>query len=271
MIFTQERHHSALIITLSAFVMAQATSKAHAAESVENDRLTARQIMWQVNERDTGDDYKSVLQLKHTNKRGKEKIMELASTGRSIEDGQQTLLKFMSPSFMKNSGVLLHGRDTQQDRQWLFLSKASRKEPRRISNGEKGKPLFGTDIYYIDIEKKDTKDFDYSYVDYNEETYTAVIKAIPKNHNYPYSATISWVDTRNWIENKVEFFREDEHIKTLNVNKTEEINHIWTVMNSTVENHKKGSKTDLLVKEIHYNQGLSGADFSFKSLTARQF
>lgn len=234
--------------------------------------VDVEKLMDQVNNRYIGDDYSGVLTLQYASKSGSKKEMVLRNYSRKQPSGRQTLLKFSKPSFMAGSGVLLHSFDDEENLQWLFLSRTSRKEPRKIAGSEKGEPLFGTDISYIDIESKKTQDFTYERITPPEaeaETPYMVIQAIPHANDYPYSKTLSWVDPATSIEMKVEYFKNNELSKTLTVVETKQIDGIWTVTKAEIDNKARGSHTTVLLDQLHYNTGLGEGQFNFRALTSR--
>ena len=265
-------------VLIFAFTSSAFASNEAAAESVTENLVVsdsaknALEIMDKVNNRYVGDDAKSLLTLDYMSGSGRSKSMTLHLRSREIEAGSQTLLKFKEPAFMKGSGILIHSYDEKDNLQWLYLSKASKKEPRKIASSDKGKPLFGTDFYYVDIEPKATLDFTYQWL--KEESLNDrmmyVIQAVPVKEDYPYDKTISWVDPETHIEMKIDYYQDNQHIKTLTVAKTEKIEGIWTVTEAVMNNHNKSSKTAMKVSDMDYNVGLKKKVFSFKSLTAKE-
>lgn len=233
--------------------------------------MDATAIMDQVNNRYVGDDAVSKLDLAYKPKKGAEKSMQM--TVYALEKGEEskTLLKFISPSFMRDSGLLVHSFDDKENLQWIFLSRAAKREPRKITSAEKGKPLFGTDIYYVDIEKKSTPEFSYQFIENSQidDRKVAIIEARPKTASYPYDMTRSWVDVDRKIELKIDYSRSGKIIKTLQVENVELIEDIWTVTRAVVTSHEEGSVTVMKVSDLDYNSGLSDEQFGFKALTQR--
>ncbi len=229
--------------------------------------------MQQVNNRYVGDDAYSQVTFNYKSSSGRKKKMVFNMWNLETEEGNKTLLKYQEPSFMKGSGILIHGFDHEANLQWLYLSRAAKKEPRKIPDSDKGNSLFGTDFFYVDIEKKSSKDFTYSYL--GEETLNdkpfKKIQSIAKNQNYPYERTISWVDESSNIEMKIEFYQDGELNKTLNVNNLETISGIKTATKVTIDNHKRKTMTTMSLSHVKYNQALTSNAFNFKALTKKEF
>lgn len=233
----------------------------------------AQVLMDKVNNRYVGDDALSEVTLEYTSKSGSSKQYQLRIWNIEENAGNKTLLKYTAPNFMRGSGVLVHSQDKQETLQWLYLSQAAKKEARKIAGSERGRPLFGTDIFYVDIESKATEDFAYQHLRDEEfdGTAAAVIQAIPHKPDYPYARTISWVDPERLLELKVEYYQDGKLLKTLIAEQIEQIEGVWTVTRSTVVNAKQGSSTLMKVDKINYNLGLQVEQFSFKALTAKEF
>jgi len=229
-------------------------------------------LMERVNNRYVGDDAYSQVKFDYKSSSGRKKEMLFSMWNLETEEGNKTLLKYKEPSFMKNSGILIHGFDNRTNLQWLYLSRASKREPRKIPNSDKGNSLFGTDFFYVDIEKKSTSDFTYSYLGeeiLNNEPLKK-IQSIAKNKEYPYERTISWVDEKLNMEMKIEFYQQGKLSKTLRVNKIETISGIKTATKVTVDNHKRKTMTTMSLSNVKYNQALTSNSFNFKALTAKE-
>lgn len=242
-----------ILMTLSIFASFQAGAN------------NAYEIMEKVNNRDVGDDYTGNMYLKQITKSGREKVYFLETKSLKENNGRKSLLKFKKPNFMKGSGVLLHNNNSDENLQWLYLSKASRSQPRRIASSEKGQPLFGTDIAYIDIEEKKTEDYTYRLISTDDQN-RLIIESVPKVNNYPYSKTISWVNPNTFIEEKIEYYKEDKLIKHFQTLEIKEIDGILTVVNAVVENLETNSKTSLALSELTYNSGLKQSNFTLNAL-----
>ncbi len=229
-------------------------------------------IMDKVINRYVGDDAISEVSLGYQSKSGAKKDYELVILNKEEDKGNKTLLKYAKPNFMRGSGVMVHGEDQGETLQWLYLSQAAKREPRKISGSEKGKPLFGTDIYYVDIEAKNTADFSYEYIgreSLNGQS-VEVVKSIAKKADYPYEYTISWVDTERYLELKVEYYKDNKLIKTLQANESKQVENIWTITQFTVADKTRGSSTVMKINNIDYNVGLKSDQFSFKALTSKE-
>ncbi len=231
---------------------------------------SAQEMMSRVNDRYLGEDYAGKLTLTQTAKSGSKKIYVLKTTSLKDKQGRKTLLKFIEPNFMRDSGVLLHSNDNDENLQWLFLSKASRSQARRIGSSEKGQPLFGTDIAYIDIEDKKTANYRYQILESISTDKLVAIEAIPASRDYPYSKTISWVNPKTHIEEKIEYYQDGVLVKRFQAKAIETIDGINTVTRALVTQLRTGSTTEIKLVDLGYNKGLSQNNFTLNALTRKR-
>lgn len=223
-------------------------------------------VMDRVNTRYMGEDYEGTLQLKQTAKTGRQKTYLLTTKSLKEQGSRKNILKFIKPGFMRHSGVLLHNDPVNDNLQWLYLSKASRSQARRISSSEKGQPLFGTDVAYIDIEEKKTEDFQYQLIDADAQG-LMVVAATPKEKDYPYSKTVSWVNTDTLIEEKIEYYQDNKLVKRYQAHTIDTIDNIPTVVLAEVISLTTDSRTEMRLQDLRYNVGLGDKHFTLNALT----
>lgn len=228
----------------------------------------AETIMRAVHDRYTGEDSVSEMRLDYTPPSGSERNIELKVWRKEFGEESKKLMRYIAPKFMSGTGLLIHSFPDSEDRQWLYLSRSERDRPRRIPSSQKDQRLFGTDFFYIDVEDKATRDFEYSLVeqDQGEHNYT-VIESVPKRKDYPYDRTLSRVDTDRNLEMHVRFYRDGALQKTLEVREVKKIDGIWTPTRVHMDNHDAGSSTLMSVESIDYNTGVQDDRFTFSALT----
>lgn len=158
---------------------------------------------------------------------------ELESTGRSgssrklqgklyamEEQGLlRIMLRVLNPPDVAGSAYLLReAKDEQQDHIYLFLPALNR--VRRLSGGEAGQSLFGTDFSYSDF-----KQMQVGYANGDsmleapaevEQRPVHVLVQKPKDAKIsPYSLTRSWVDQKTCVILKADFYMGDQLRKQL--------------------------------------------------------
>lgn len=249
-------------------MLAVAIGLTYVSSVVAANSMTAEDVMTHVFDRDMGRDSVSEVVIESVNRSGKKKQMRFDVWNKSYPNGSKSLMKYKKPNYMRDTGLLMHSDKQSKDLQWLYLSHSSKREPRKIGEGEKGDRMFGTDIYFIDMEEKDVRNYRFSLKGKAEikGRPSYIIEAIAKDPDYPYSKTISWVDMQRFIELKIDFYQEERLIKTLDVENVELLEDIWTVKVLSVSSNEKGSYTRMTIDKIDYNVGIDERRFSFAAL-----
>ena len=157
--------------------------------------------------------------------------------------------------------------ENKEDDQWIYLPALGK--VKRISSDSKSDYFMGSDFTYDDLGERNLEDDNHKLLRTDtldgEEVY--VVESIPKDEDYMYSKTITWVSKDKWIGLKKEFYDKDEdHLKTLKVNEYQEIDGIITVTESEMHNIQKDHRTQLKLDEVKYNSGIDENIFSERQM-----
>lgn len=191
----------------------------------------------------------------------------LTSIEKRYEDGQyetKSLLRFSQPKEINGTGFLTWDKiGPNPDDQWLYLP--ALKKVRRIRTKEKGRSFMGTDFSYEDLSGRDLNADKYELV--GEEiihgTDCYKIKASPKEKGTQYSARIVWVDKKNSLMKRVEFFnKKGTRFKILDIPDHVKNGEYWTATKMIMENLKNAHRTELEVIKVDYDQGLKDNIFT---------
>lgn len=202
-------------------------------------------------------------------KSGKEKKRLLKIWGEKKGDDSKSLIKFMKPRRMKNTGFLTV---TEKDKtqQWLFLPNVSKKS-RRIAEGDKGGSFLGSQFFYIDLEPTKTEDYTHKTLKTEKidgVDYT-VIESIPIDKDHVYSKAVVWVDVKNLIQKKAELYQKSKLLKIIEAVKIEKIQGFDTVMLTRVRNLKNKKASEMRLKSVKYDTAIKSSQFSLNSLTKK--
>jgi len=237
----------------SGFVL---TKKAYA--------LTGREIMEKVNARDTGDRTISEMEMILINKKGKKRVRKLKTYG--LEKGQDSLslMFFLSPADVRNTGFLTFDYDEsgKDDDQWLFLP--ALRKTKRIAAGDKSGRFMGSDLNYSDLTSPDLDLYKYTLMKETEVKGHKVwqIKSVPKTKaeakKSGYSKSVVFIRQDNLVMIRaVRWVYKKKRNKYLDVRKLEKIDGIWvsTELHVTTKSGKKTlHKTILKQNNIRFNQ-----------------
>jgi len=239
--------------------------------------LNGREIMEKVNARDTGDRSISEMEMILIDKKGKKRVRKLKTY--SLEQGKhsKSLMFFISPADVKNTGFLTYDYDEsgKDDDQWLFLP--ALKKTKRIAASNKSGSFMGSDLNYSDMTSPDLDLYDYTLMKETEVNGQKVwqIKSVPKTkaeaEKSGYSKSVVFIRQDNYVMIRgVRWVHKKKRNKYLDVRKLEKIDGIWvsTELHVTTKSGKKTlHKTILKQKNVHFNQDEVNEDlFSIRRL-----
>ena len=239
--------------------------------------LNGREIMEKVNARDTGDRSITEMEMILIDKKGNKRVRKLKTFG--LEKGKKSLslMFFLSPADVRNTGFLTFDYDEsgKDDDQWLFLP--ALRKTKRIAAGDKSSSFMGSDLNYSDMTSPDLDLYDYTLMKETEVKGQKVwqIKAVPKTKaeakNSGYSKSVVFIRQDNYVMIRgVRWVHKKKRNKYLDVRKLDKIDGIWvsTEMHVTTKSGKKIlHKTIMKQKNIHFNQDEVNEDlFSIRRL-----
>ena len=232
--------------------------------------LTGREIMEKVNARDEGDRSKGEMEMILIDKKGKKRIRKLKTFGGKKDKDTLSLMFFLSPADVKNTGFLTYdyNESGKDDDQWLYLP--ALRKTKRIAAGDKSGSFMGSDLNYSDMTTPDLDLYDYTLMKETEVRGNKVwqIKAVPKNKDEAeksgYSKSVIFIRQDNYVMIRaVRWVHKKRRNKYLDVKKLEKIDGIWvsTEMHVTTKTGKKTlHKTVLKQNNIRFNQDDVNAD-----------
>jgi len=239
--------------------------------------LTGREIMEKVNARDTGDRSITEMEMILIDKKGKKRVRKLKTFGLEKGKDSLSLMFFLSPADVRNTGFLTYDYDEsgKDDDQWLFLP--ALRKTKRIAAGDKSGSFMGSDLNYSDMTSPDLNLYEYTLMKETEVKGQKVwqIKSVPKTkaeaEKSGYSKSVVFIRQDNYVMIRgVRWVYKKKRNKYLDVRKLEEIDGIWvsTELHVTTKSGKKTlHKTILKQKNVHFNQDEVNEDlFSIRRL-----
>ena len=226
--------------------------------------LSGREIMEKVNARDEGDRSTGEMEMILIDKKGKKRVRKLKTFGRKKDKDTLSLMFFLSPADVKNTGFLTYdyNESGKDDDQWLYLP--ALRKTKRIASGDKSGSFMGSDLNYSDMTTPDLDLYDYTLMKETEVREKKVwqIKAVPKSKDEAkksgYSKSVIFIRQDNYVMIRaVRWVYKKRRNKYLDVKKLEKIDGIWvsTEMHVTTKTGKKTlHKTILKQKNIRFNQ-----------------
>lgn len=239
--------------------------------------LNGREIMEKVNARDTGDRSITEMEMILIDKKGNKRVRKLKTFGLEKGKDSLSLMFFLSPADVRNTGFLTFDYDEsgKDDDQWLFLP--ALRKTKRIAAGDKSGSFMGSDLNYSDMTSPDLNLYEYTLMKETEFKGQKVwqIKAVPKTkaeaEKSGYSKSVVFIRQDNYVMIRgVRWVHKKKRNKYLDVRKLEKIDGIWvsTELHVTTKSGKKTlHKTILKQKNVHFNQDEVNEDlFSIRRL-----
>ena len=210
--------------------------------------LTGREIMDRVNDRETGDRSTSEMEMILIDKKGRKRVRNIQSFGMEKGDDSLSLMFFLSPADVKNTGFLTFDYDAsgKDDDQWLYLP--ALRKTKRIASGDKSGSFMGSDFNYSDMTSPDLDEYEYTLMKETEVRGKPVwqIKSVPKSkaeiEESGYTQSVLFVRQDNYVVVRgVRWVHKKKRLKYMDVKKLEQIEGVWvaTEMQMTTKSGKK--------------------------------
>lgn len=229
------------------------------------EELTGKKIIENVYYRPTGDDATSDLTMILINSRDAVRVREIEQFSKDYGKVEKSIMFFLSPADVRNTSFMNWSYDEEgrDDDQWIYLPEL--KKIKRISSDSKSDYFMGSDFTYDDLGDRHPSEDTHKLL--REETISGedcyIVESIPKEEEYMYSKTVTWVSKDKWIGLKKEFYDEDgDHLKNLTVEKYNKIDGFWVILHSEMHNIQKDHKTIMKLKNVELNTGIDDGMFT---------
>jgi hypothetical protein len=239
---------------------------------------SGREIMERVDRRDDGDNEIRDMEMTLIDKRGRQRLRILRAFRRDQGADTQTIMFFLSPADVKETGLLIYDYDDsdKDDDQWLYLP--GLKKTKRIASTDKSGSFMGSDFTYADMTDRDLDDYDYRLMKEADVNGTKVwqIEAVPRTRKEidetGYTKSVLFVRQDNDVTiRSVHWLKKKNRLKYYDVKELSRIDGIWvpTEMHMTTKRGKSTvHKTVLKARNLRFNQELDPSQFSVRKLEA---
>jgi len=247
------------------------------ASRVEAREYTADDIARQVAARPEGLATQRTIDIVLTNKRGRSKARCALVIKEKRNDVRYTRFTYTEPKAIRNTAFLSH--DSQDlsttDGRWFYMP--SLRKVRRVPASDRGDYFLGTDFTYEDIQselKFDVSDYLFRYdgrsdADGRMQHHLSgepTSRKIARELGYGSFRAI--IDEATWMPVIVEFMDlEQQPLKTIHVDKIEQIDGIWTATDIRAINHQTGHQTHFTFRDISYPTDLDDQLFDPPALS----
>jgi len=229
------------------------------------EKITGLKVMENVYNRDTGNDMEANLTMTLINSSGDQRVREIKQYLRDFGKVEKKIMFFIKPADVRNTSFMNWSYDdpNKDDDQWIYLP--ALKKVKRISSDSKGDYFMGSDFTYDDLGDRKPSDDNHKIL--REEKMNGedcyVVESIPKDEDYMYSKTVTWVVKGKWIGLKKEFYDEDgDYLKTLTIEKYDNIKGYWIITKTKMDNVQKNHQTTMELTNVKINVGIPANKFT---------
>jgi len=236
---------------------------------------SGRQIMEWVDQRDDGDNQTSDIEMILIDKQDNERQRILRSFRKDQGEDEYSILFFLSPADVKDTGFLTYDYDDpdRDDDQWLYLP--ALKKTKRIAAGDKSGSFMGSDFSYADMSDRPLDRYQYTLMKETDVEGVKVwqVESVPnekESEETGYTKSIVFVRQDNYVPIRaVSWVKKGGRLKYMEVTKLEQIDGIWVPTEITMAT-KKGQatlhRTVIRFSNVKFNQDLAGDLFSVRRL-----
>lgn len=260
---TLRTHSTTLLTALTALLLTTLSINNALAETSQEKGL---EIAKEAKARDVGwGDSQSDLTMILRNKKGQEVVREMRSKSLEVQgDGDKGLTVFDTPLDVKGTAFLSFSHIEESDDQWLYLP--ALKRVKRIASRNKSGPFLGSEFAFEDLSSFEVEKNTYNYLRDEElngmKNFVLEMRPIDKYSGY--TRMVAWLDQEHYRVNKIDFYdRRDTLLKTLTVEGYKLYkDKYWRADKQLMINHKTNKSTDIEIKNLTFDVGLTDADFN---------
>ena len=229
------------------------------------EKLTGLEIMKKVYYRPAPKDMEADLIMTLINSSGEKRIRKIKQFIKDYGKVEKKIMFFIAPADVRNTSFMNWSYDdpNKDDDQWIYLP--ALKKIKRISSEDKSDYFMGSDFTYDDLGNRLPEEDNHKIL--REEKLNGedcyVIESTPKDPDYMYSRTITWVVKGKWIGLKRKFYDEDgEFLKELTAEKYQNIKGYWILTKVKMHNVQKDHTTIMELRNIKVDTGIPDRMFT---------
>jgi outer membrane lipoprotein-sorting protein len=226
--------------------------------------VDGRAIAKMVYDRDDGKDSFAKVKMLLMDKRGRKRFRTLMTAVKDYGNLSKSFTRFYTPADIDGTAFLTWENEDGDDDQFLYLPALRR--VRRVVSTQKKNRFVNTDFTYEDLQRRKVGKDNHRIL--RTEVYDGrkcwVLESIPKDEdNSQYGKRVSWVAQDIFIPLKIEYYDKRQRLikRQLNSN-LKQIDGIWTVMDTEMQDLKKDRRTLMRISEIRYNRGIPDRVFT---------
>ena len=240
------------------------------------EELTAKQIMDKAFDVTKLAGSEAVSTMTIIDSKGRERVREIAMVTKLFDNGEteKRLLRFLSPTDVKGTGLLVFDYEQKDDDMWLFLP--ALRKTRRIVSTERAKSFMGSEFSYADMTPPILDDFTYRILREKEVDNTLCweIEMVPVNEDVAdengFSRRIAYIGKQDFvIRGAVYYDLEGElhkELSVLEIKEVDSVNHRYRPTHMVMVNKQDNRKSILKINQIQLNPDVKDDYFTTRYL-----
>lgn len=206
--------------------------------------------------------------------RGEKRVRKMSVRSRLRENGVDSavMTRFSQPADIKGTGFLQIENRAANDDIWVYLPALAK--TRRLASNNKRDSFFGTDFSYGDILLPAVAKYEHTQLrqEMIDGSECYLIESRPRDEktrtDTGYSRKLTWVDTRSFVERKVEYF--DMNGELIKTQLTFDVKAVdagrWMPMRRQMTNRQTGHQTVYQFESFVVRKDLKDASFTVRHL-----
>ena len=217
-----------------------------------------------VYDREDGKDSKATAQMLLIDKNGGKRFRTFITISKDYGEVSKSFIRFTAPADINGTSFLTWENTDRDNDQFLYLPALNR--VRRIVSSQKSSQFVNTDYTYEDMERR-KPDLDQHAIVGEEKLLGRdcwLLESIPKElKGSQYGKRKAWVPKDILVPIKIEYFdQKDQPVKVFSASALKQVDGIWVIVESQMEDLKKEHKTLLKTEDIKFNRGVADTVFT---------
>ncbi|MFB0516835.1 MAG: outer membrane lipoprotein-sorting protein [Candidatus Neomarinimicrobiota bacterium] len=249
---------SGIAITLGLGVLWTGTVRA------QDDIPTGMEVLDHMTEVLTPVNSSGIMRQTITTSTGQKRTFELESF--SANKGEKSLMRYQKPASVRGQAFLMLNN---ADDIWTYFPRTNR--VRKLASHAKKQKVQGSDFTYEDMGSGDSWKKEYNPVNLGEEKYEGQkcwklqCTAVPEEEP-SYSQIMIWVQQDNYHPLRIDYYEEDELLKSLYMYDIQEVDGYPTATRMIMRNHQEATETSMEIISVSYSWEPPAGFFSERNL-----
>ncbi len=233
--------------------------------------MSGQELAQMVYDRDDGDNayFKTEMVLTDRNKNARKRMMMSYAT--DVGGLLKTWVEFLEPADIRGTRFLSWENLDQDDTQYLYLPELGR--ARRIVSSQKRLQFVNTDFTYEDMQRRKPDEDVHRIL--RDDVYGGrpvyVLESVPKPETSQYGKRISLIEKESLFAVAIDFFdTKGQEIKRFRIFELRRVDGIWTAMHFGMWDLSAGHRTEMIVRDVRYDQGVPEGIFDMRNLERKQ-